>query len=167
MPAKPAWYGDLDHIIEQLERHPRPWVDRRTVEVLLNIGPRRAQQILAPCITEQIGSSGVADRELLIRHLRRIGQEGSAVYERQRRNHVAAVLDELRASWTARPRLLVEAPPKVTDQKISGLPDGVKLRPGEIVVQFATATEALEKLLAIAMAAGNEYDRFVTIVEGG
>jgi len=165
MPAKPAWYGRLDHIVEQLERHPRAWVDRKTVEVLLTVGPRRAQQIMTPCITEQIGTSGVADRDLLIRHLRDISQDGSAAYERRRRNHVAVVLDELRASWTTNPRLLVETAPQIVSQKISGLPDGVTLRPGEITVRFKTATEALEKLLAIAMAAGNEYDHFVAMLE--
>ena len=38
------------------------------------------------------------------------------------------------------------------------------LRPGEITVRFSTAVEALEKLLAIAMAAGNNIDGFERLV---
>jgi hypothetical protein len=41
------------------------------------------------------------------------------------------------------------------------------LRPGEITVQFSTTVEALEKLLAIAMAAGNDLDGFERLIQKG
>src|SRR4051812_48801320 len=165
MPAKPAWYGDLDRIVKELERLPRPWVDRYTVELLLGVGSRRAQQILAPCITEKVGTSGLADRDLVIQHLRRLAKGGDVDYERRRRRKVASAIEEVRTAWLDGSRLLVEAPPAVVTQRIEGLPPGVTLEPGQITVRFSTAREALEKLLAIAMAAGNEYDRFAGIIE--
>ena len=165
MPAKPAWYGDLDRILDELERLPRPWVDRHTLEFILKVGPRRAQQILAPCVTEQVGTSGLADRGLLIQHLRKLAEGGSVAYERQRRHRVGSVIDDLRKRWIDGSRVLVEAPPVVMAQKNEGLPTGVTHQPGQITVRFSTAREALEKLLAIAMAAGNEYDRFTAIIE--
>ncbi|MEP6540341.1 MAG: hypothetical protein ABJF23_33760 [Bryobacteraceae bacterium] len=42
------------------------WVDRATVERLFQVGGRRAQQILAPCVSLQIGSNGLADRDLFV-----------------------------------------------------------------------------------------------------
>jgi hypothetical protein len=39
------------------------------------------------------------------------------------------------------------------------------LERGKITVEFTTAVEALEKLLAIAMAAGNDLDRFTRLVD--
>lgn len=57
MPAKPVWYSKLDEILRDLRSLPRPFVDRETVEQLLGVGRRRAQQIMAPCISDRIGSS--------------------------------------------------------------------------------------------------------------
>ena len=109
--------------------------------------------------------SGLADRGILSQHLRRLAEGGDAAYERQRRQRVASVIEELRKTWVQGSRVLVEATPTVVDQRVEGLPAGVTLKPGEITVRFSTAREALEKLLAIAMAAGNEYDRFTAIIE--
>jgi hypothetical protein len=53
----------------------------------------------------------------------------------------------------------------VINQRIAGLPEGVTLKPGEITVRFSNAQEALEKLLALAMAAGNEYEDFAAAIQ--
>src|SRR5262245_16851346 len=100
MPAKPAWYGRLDSILEALEALPRPYVDRTTVEFLLGVGRRRAQQIMAPCITDHVGSNGLADRDRLMAHLRSLGDGSDVHYERQRRMKVASVLERLHQNWT-------------------------------------------------------------------
>src|ERR1017187_8237203 len=66
MPAKPAWYSKINDIVRELDVLPRPFVDRATVEFLLGVGRRRAQQIMAPSITDRVGTNGLADRNLLI-----------------------------------------------------------------------------------------------------
>jgi len=48
MPARPTWLRDFDRIVAALRASPRPFVDRAMVEALLDVGRRRAQQILAP-----------------------------------------------------------------------------------------------------------------------
>jgi hypothetical protein len=135
-------------------------VDRPTLQFLLGVGRRRAQQIMAPCVVERIGASALADREALITRLQRIaeGEEGS--YEIQRRRKVASLIAELRQQRIAQPQLLVEAPTAVVDQELEDLPAGVLLEPGRIIVEFNEAREALEKLLALAMAVSNDFDRF-------
>jgi len=166
MPAKPKWYGRLAQIVTDLEALPLPWVTRGTVEFMLGVGPRRAQQIIAPCAVEQIGSSLVADRRLLILHLRALAGGEDAHYESERQRKLARVLDGLRRDWVERPKLLVAAPLAIVNQRINDLPDGVVLAHGRITIEFTTPVEALEKLLALAMAVGQDMAGFEALTAG-
>jgi len=160
MPDKPFWCGRLEQISRELGGLPDPWVDRAILERTLGIGRRRAQQILAPCVTRQIGRNGLARREAILEHLRRLSAGEQQHYERRRRQRLAEYLEGLRQACLTQPRVLVEAPASVLSQKLEGLPAGVALASGQITVRFQTATEALEKLLALAMAIGNDREKF-------
>src|SRR4051794_16609341 len=160
MPAKPTWYRNLPQILEELRRLPRPWVDRATIEFLLGVSRRRAQQIMAPCITDRVGTNGLADRETFIAHLQQIAAGEEAIYEVRRRGKVASIIDQLRRDRVERPQLLVEAPTAVVNQEFANLPAGVRLEPGRITVEFGNPQQGLEKLLALAMAISNDFDRF-------
>ena len=160
MPAKPCWYRKLPYIIEELRRLPRPDIDRATLEFLLGISPRRAQQIMAPCVTGRIGSSGLADRDALVERLQAIAAGDEASWEVQRRRNVATALAALQQDRLNKPRVLVEAPAAVVNQEFETLPAGVKLEPGRITVEFDRPRQGLEKLLALAMAIGNDFERF-------
>src|SRR5690348_2824172 len=127
MPAKPAWYGKLDEIIIELRALPRSWVDRGTIELLLGIGPRRAQQIMTNCVTDRVGTSSLADRDLLINHLRALAQTESAAYEIRRRENVAKRLEEMRQAWLQRPKVFVQAPATIMGQNFDDLPEGIEL----------------------------------------
>lgn len=160
MPDKPTWYGRLEEIIRELEALPYPWIDRATLESILGIGRRRAQQILQPAVTLQVGSNSLADRNLLITHLRALATREEAHYEKQRRRRLAAALDEFRQASFSQPRVLVEAPVTIASQELASLPDGVELGSGYVTVRFVSPQEALEKLLALAMAIGNDFEKF-------
>jgi hypothetical protein len=160
VPDKPTWYGRLDQIIAELGDLPWPWVDRETLQSLLQVGPRRAQQILRPCVTRQVGANGVAGREELIAHLRRLAAGDEAHYERRRRQRLAQVLERLRQEALAQPKVLVEAPTTVLNQEFANLPDGVSVSPGAISITFSSPSEALQRLLALAMAIGNDFNEF-------
>lgn len=163
MPDKPTWYGRLNQVVKELSALPWPWVDRETLQSLLQVGPRRAQQILRPCVTRQIGASGVADREILIAHLKRLASGEAAYYEQRRRHRLGETLDELRQAMLAQPKILVEAPTSVVNLEFANLPDGVSIRPGTISVTFSSTQEALQRLLALAMAIGNDFSEFERI----
>jgi hypothetical protein len=167
MPDKPIWCGRLEEIAKDLRDLPDPWIDRPVLEQALGIGRRRAQQILAPCVTRQIGKSGLAPREAVLDHLQRLAAGETAYYERRRRRHLAGQLGKLREDLLQRPRVLVEAPAAVQSQKFEALPEGVAVVPGRITVHFESATEALEKLLALAMAIGNDRERFERLATVG
>ena len=160
MPAKPVWYSKINDVIRDLEALPRPFVDRATVELLLGVGRRRAQQIMAPCVVDRVGTNGLADRTAFMAHLRRLAEREDGYYERQRRRKFALILTQLQKERLQRPRLLVEAPVQVVTQELENLPEGVRLEPGRITVTFDQAQQALEKLLALAMAISNGFDRF-------
>jgi hypothetical protein len=160
MPAKPAWYAKLDEVVAQLEALPRPAVDSATLEFLLGVGRRRAQQILAPCVTARLGANGLADRDQLVARLRRLAREGEAYYERRRRERLATVLEALRKERLSRPQLLIEAPAATAARRLHDLPPGVRLEAGRITVEFDEPHQALEKLLALAMAIGNDFAAF-------
>ena len=167
MPAKPAWYGRLNEIVSELEALPCPWITRGTVEFLLRVGPRRAQQILAPCSVEQVGTSLVADRQLLIEHLRRLAQGDAGAYESRRQRKLATSIDGFRRAWLDAPKVLVEAPVSAVNQRLENLPAGIELRPGSITITFSAPAEALERLLALAMAIGNDMERFESLISAG
>ena len=161
MPAKPVWYRNLPYIIEELRKQPLPYVDRATVEFLLGVSRRRAQQIMAPCVLERrAGINGLADRETLITRLERIAEGDEGAYEIERRRKVANLIEGLRQQWMIQPQLLVEAPTAVVNQEFESLPVGVRLEPGRITVEFEEPQQGLEKLLALAMAISNDFDLF-------
>jgi hypothetical protein len=164
MPDKPTWCGQLDGITRHLRELSDPWVDRATLQELLGVGPRRAQQILAPCVSRQIGANGMANRETLIPHLERLAAGETSCYEQQRRRRLAAYLDGLYQE--RRTSVFVAAPAGIVNQQLEGLPQGVSISPGHIRISFASSTEALEKLLALAMAIRNDELLFERLATG-
>lgn len=157
MPDKPIWFNRLDEAIAQLEALPHPWVDRRTVESVLEVGPRRAQQILQPIRAREVGRNGLTDRDVLVKHLRKLAAGESAYFEKQRRRQFAEKLGQMKEALDRNPRVLVEAPTLIVNQELDNLPAGVHLTPGRIVIDgFQTPEEAMQKLLALAMAMGKD-----------
>jgi hypothetical protein len=160
VPAKPTWYRKLPFVVAAIRKHPLPYVDRATIEFLLGIGRRRAQQIMAPCVMDRVGSNGLVDRDALIERLERIAEGDDAFHEIKRRQKVARLIGDLRRERVERPQLIVEAPAAVVNQEFDQLPGGVRLEPGRITVEFLEPQQALEKLLALAMAISNDFERF-------
>jgi hypothetical protein len=160
VPQKPAWFSRINEIVSQLDALPRPFIDRATVEFLFGVGRRRAQQILAPLISDHVGANGLAPRDALISYLRRLASGDDAHYELLRRQKVAEALEGLHRERLENPPLLVEAPLLVLAQEFENLPPGVHLQPGRLTVDFDSPQQALEKLLALAMAIRNDWERF-------
>jgi hypothetical protein len=166
MPANPAWFSKIDEAIGQLQQLPSAWVDRSMMELFLGVGRRRAQQILQPFIRRTLGANGLANRDEVIRYLRGVSTGQSATFEIERRSKFAQVLVKLHRERKENPRVLVEAPTNIVNQTLEGLPDGVVLSPGRIVLEgFQTPDEAKQKLLALIMAMGNDpvgFDERIT-----
>jgi hypothetical protein len=166
MPARPAWISRINEICDGLEQLPRPFVDRSTLEVLLQVGRRRAQQILAPCVSDHVGANSLADRDAVIRRLRKIAVGEDERFEVERQRKVAGVIEKLRQERIQQPQILIEAPVRVMSQQLRNLPEGVSIAPGRLTIEFAGPQQALEKLLALAMAIGNDYEAFERMARG-
>lgn len=164
MPDKPLWLARIPDAIQELESATEPWVERSHLEALLGIGRRRAQQLLAPLATHRVGASLLAHREDLIAHLRRVASGEQAEYDDRRRKRLWNQLGAARSEWIDRPPVLVEVPNsdlrRLQSQDFDGLPEGVNLAPGAITIQFSTPDEALQKLLALAVAVSHNRDAF-------
>jgi hypothetical protein len=164
LPEKPLWVHRLPEVLKALERLPVPWVDRATVEDLLHVRRRQAQKILAPLATQRCGCSTVVERSVLVRHLERLASGETAYYEQKRRERVWAELEQERRRWLETPPAFVHPKPEmlqaVYKEDFEGLPAGVDLGPGRIEITFEHPTEALEKLLALAMAIGQNQSAF-------
>ena len=167
MPDKPLWYDRLAEAEAQLATLPSPWVDRATLESILGIGRRRAQQLLQPLVRHTIGRSGLALKDEVIRYLRQLARGDKAVYEHQRRKRVAGLIQRWHRETREQPQIFVEAPDTIVTQQLETLPEGVHLSPGRILIEgFMTPDEAKQQLLALIMAMGNnpeEFDRRITM----
>jgi hypothetical protein len=164
MPDKPLWLARIPEAVQYMEAQVDPWVDRAMLESLLQIGRRRAQQLLSPIATRRVGASIVARREEVIAHLNRIAAGETAFYEGRRRRQLWDQLGRVREEWMERPPVLVEVRNeqvrRLASRDIEGLPAGVELAPGRITVRFRKPEEALEKLMALALAIGHNRAAF-------
>ena len=164
VPAKPLWLERLPQVIARLEERSEAWVDRATVESLLGVGRRRAQQLLARLPCRRVGTSVVAARDETIAYLRLIAAGEGTHYEQRRQQKLWEHLESVRREWTQQAPVLVE----VSRQQVRGievhdfaaLPEGVELAPGTITVRFDSPEEALRKLMALAMAIGQNRTAF-------
>jgi hypothetical protein len=160
MPDQPTWCPRLEAVIAALEASGEPWVDAATVEHLLGVSRRRAQQIIRPCVTKMIGRTGLAGKADFILRLREVASGMEAAQETDRKRKVASLIGELRRDRMEGRSLMVESRPDVVNRELANLPAGVSVEPGRITVEFNEPSEALEKLLALAMAIGNNIEQF-------
>jgi hypothetical protein len=164
MPDRPLWLDRLPEAIRYLQENAEPWVDRPALESLLGVGRRRAQQLLSPIATRRVGTSIVARSEDVAAHLQQIAAGEEAYYEHRRKKQLWEHLSEARREWVRQPPLLVEVSAEQVRQvelhDFEGLPEGVELGPGSIHVHFGTPVEALQKLMALALAISRNRDAF-------
>ncbi len=161
MPDKPLWYGRLESACAQLEALPFPWIDRATLQSVLEVGPRRAQQILQPLVERTIGKNGLASRARVIEHLRHLATGEAALVERRRRERLHSLLAHWHTQAQQQPQVLVEAPETIVNQELDSLPPGIRLSPGRITLEgFSSSEEANHLLLALIMAIGNDPEGF-------
>jgi hypothetical protein len=163
MPARPSWLRRLPDAIAQLEQVPQGDVTCAELQTLLGVSERRARVLMGEWGATRRGGRGdlLLEKGALLRRFRAL-QRGRRVEEEQLRvERVIGILQEARIS-----RVKVKVDPAMFGLKLAALPAGVIVERGRIVVEFATATDAVAKLSAIAQALGNDWDRFEALVEG-
>jgi hypothetical protein len=162
VPAPASWLRRLPDAIAQLERFERETVTRADVQIVLGVSKRRAVQLMHAWGAERRGGRGELElaRGPLLRRwkaLRRGRQYG------EEEGRVASLMTALREARVSRVRVTV--PRETFSAKLAGLPEGVTIEPRRVVVEFASAQDAVGKLFAIAQALGNDWERFESLVD--
>ena len=155
MPAKPSWILQLPRMQEELEALTVPVVDRACFEKVFGVRRRRAIQLMHQFGGYQSGRTFLIERVKLLRLLRRIAG-GDYEWEVARRTKLVAEIERTKKLLPGR-QVQIVVPAEVMDQKISDLPAGVHLRPGELRIEFNGAEELLRKLFELSQAILNDY----------
>ena len=107
------------------------------------------------------GYARTLPRTKLLRQLR-THRAGSAFRgEQDRREHLMTELRKARLTG-----IRVAVPVEALEGRLSGLPAGVVVERDRIEVRYAGAKEAVVKLMALAQALNNDYERFEALVAG-
>jgi hypothetical protein len=164
VPPQPSWLARLPDAIAQLEAFPREGVSRSNLQTLLDLSKRRTIQLMHAWGAERRGGRGELELERgpLLRRMKALRRGRRFLDEQERTARVAANLQAARIS-----RIKVAVPVATLATRLGGLPPGVTVEPRRIVVEFARAEEAIQKLFALAQALGNDWDAFEEVVRHG
>ena len=107
------------------------------------------------------GYARTLPRTRLLRQLRTYREGTEFRVEQVRRAHLMTELRKARLTG-----IRVTVPVEALEGRLSGLPAGVVVERNRIEVRYAGAKEAVVKLVALATALNNDYERFEALVAG-
>lgn len=164
MPAAPTWLRRIPDAIAQLEQWKADDVGRGDLQVLLKLGKARAVQLMHEWGASRRGGRGdlLLEKGPLIRRLKALRRGTQLAAEEQRVERLVGTLREAQIS-----RVRVRVDPKTIGVTLAGLPAGVTIARGRIVVECRSAQDAIAKLFALAQALPHDWERFEAIVGVG
>ena len=161
MPARPRWLLAIPNAIRQLEDLNRELLVRRDIEQLFGVSRARAAQLMHTFGADLTGYARTLPRTRLLRQLRTYREGTEFRVEQARREHLMTELRKARLTG-----IRVTVPVEALEGRLSGLPAGVVVERDRIEVRYAGAKEAVVKLVALAQALNNDYERFESLVAG-
>ena len=159
MPRKSDWLLRLPAIQNELEQLTVPVVDRSIFESVFQVRRRRAIQLMRRFGGFQSGRTFLVDRTALLRSLESLQSADEFSIELRRKERLSAELETIR-KCAAAARVSIPAAPGVYDTRLSSLPQGVRLEPGRLTVDYGSLEQLLERLFALSQALVNDLDRF-------
>ena len=160
-----TWLLRLPEILAELSGMQVPVIDRAVFERTFGVRRRRAIQLLHFFGGYLAGRTFLVDREALIRQLEPIQAGTEFVMEHRRRERLIEALEKVRR-YRAAVKVVIPVAPDVYDRRMDGLPDGVRLRPGHLSVDFGKAEDLLSKLFELSQAAANDFESFRSSADG-
>jgi hypothetical protein len=155
MPRKPEWIQNVNGAIQELTGFPAPVVDRATLEKVLRVRRREAIRLMHRFGGYQAGRTFLVDRLDLLKQLEALERGEPHQKETQRRQRLEATLQ---------PRKTIPVTPAAWNADLDHLPDGTRLTPGILEIEFQNANQLLERLFALAQAIHNDYERFESLI---
>ena len=159
MPARPQWLLAIPDAIRQLEELDRELLVRRDIEQLFGVSRSRAAQMMRTFGGQMTGYARTLPRTRLLRQLRTYREGTEFRVEQVRRAHLMTELRKARLTG-----IRVTVPVEALEGRLSGLPAGVVVERDRIEVRYAGTKEAVVKLVALATALNNDYERFEALV---
>lgn len=160
MPAKPRWWLRIPEILPALENLDAPWLDRAAIEQVFGLRRRRAIELLHVFGGFQVGRMFLVDRQKVLDQLHGNSRGEEFRWERKRRRRLSEALSEARQySQAARVKIPVLEPSP-------GLPAGVNIEPGRMVIEFQSVEDLLAKCYAMVQVAACDYVYFQQIIQG-
>jgi len=169
VPAQPAWFHRLDTILRTLGALESDFLDRRAVERLFGVRPRRAQQLMAELAEPiPVGQAVAVRRQDLAASLEALAAGEAVARARRRRTRIRDEVDKAEAEASLR---LVRVAPAAAGARLEDLPAGIDLRPGRLLITFDSLDDLWWKLEELVSAAGRHrrdfIERAVPRPEGG
>jgi hypothetical protein len=164
MPARKTWLLRVPEIQEELGGMEVPVIDRAVFERLFGVRRRRAIQLMHFFGGYQAGRTFLLDRIQLIGQLEPIQAGTEFVMEARRKQRLTESLEKIRRH-RAGARVVLPVDADLLDGGLIDLPEGIRLGPGSLHVEFKKAEELLAKLFALSKAAANDFDSFRNAAE--
>lgn len=159
MAAPTKWTDMIPQALRLLESETRP-IGRQDVEILLDLKPRRALQLMKVAGAVEEGRTLKIYPEDLARYLMTKVDAGILRRESERQARFADWFARTEREFQRRPHCFVEIPDdrvqEFYDATLDRLPAGVRLWASELVIHFDTAQELRERLLALGIALAHE-----------
>jgi len=163
MPDQPTWIESVPDILATLEApETPPFLDRPAVEALFGVRRRQAILLLRRFGGYKVGKTFLVPCEAVVRFLRAPERWSAVADEKGRFERVASALGDARTELHQR-RIPIRAQSDTLRLEFAGLPPGIRLETGRLVIEFERPVELLEKLFALSQAFTNDYESFERI----
>jgi hypothetical protein len=154
LPAQPAWLLRLPAIRAAVSAVSVAVLDRASIEAIFRVRRRRAIELLHRFGGYQAGKTFLVDRNALLRQLEMLEAGAAFGQEKARRRRVSEEIDQAKAVLRGR---AISIPPV---DSVAGVPEGARLRAGELRIAFDDSEDLLRQLLELAMVIRNDYEGF-------
>jgi len=157
MARSASWIPRLNEIQRAVSSSIRSHYTRRELEVLFQLQPRAALNLIELLPTVSIGTSLLVEKDALLSFLQGAQDvdDATAYFERLRLAKVTVSHRKIRSLIRQDREPLA----------ISSLPSAVRLLRGRLEVTFATVEQLAESMYALARALDSDLDNFATAYE--
>ncbi len=156
MPRTLSWLDRIVPISRSAADSARSHYDRKELQVLSELQPRAAQQLMAALPHVSVGRSKLIEREALSDFLRRLNESDnpSETYARMRAEGGKTVRRKLREFSLQDYPASVDSPPRM-----------MTIKRGESTVKFQTLEEVAESMLYLATVFTRDLEGFARLYE--
>ncbi len=159
MARKIEWLERVPELLRQLEDFPAPVLDRAALEQWLGLSRRQCIRLMHRWGGYQAGRTFLIGRERMREELEQLLAGEEPRREQRRRQRLSALVERWHADLKGR-YIAIPAAAGVLAQGLDSLPAGVRLAPGQLLIDFRDPEQLLERLLALVMGIQNDYGRF-------